>query len=521
MTPARRYLVSWLAVAFALAQVTLAQPPQAQPPASVSAADVRSAADMLPAITEEILGRSGVPGMSVVVVYNDEIVFLSGFGVREAGSDEPVTGDTVFQIASLSKPVASTVVAALVGSGALEWDDPVADLLPGFRLGDPWLTSMVTVRDLFAHRSGIHGDAGNDLEILGYGRDEILERLRHAGPGAGFRDGYFYSNYGMTAGGVAAAAGAGLSWEEAARQYLYEPLGMSSSSSRHEDFVARQNRASLHIPVAGEWRPELQRQPDPQSPAGGVSSSARDMGAWLRLQMAQGSFEDEQVVEREALLETHEPHIFQGFHPITGSGTFYGLGWNVSSDEQGRVRLAHAGAFSVGARSYASLIPQERLGIIVLANAFPTGAPEAVADSFIDLVDHGELTRDWLAEWDVLYDALWGSFTAGAGAYAQPPEAAAPPLEQAAYEGVYRNDYFGEARVEASDENLTLYLGPDGATSYELSHWNRDTFIYYPSAELPELPSGATFTIGPDGVATSLYLEEWDSHGQGTFVRER
>src|SRR5690625_6748129 len=128
MTPARRYLVSWLAVAIALAQVTLAQPPQPQPPASVSAADVRSAADMLPAITEEILGRSGVPGRSGVVVYNGGIVFLSGVGVREAGSDEPVTGDAVFQIASLSKPDASTGVAARVGRGAAHGDHRVADV---------------------------------------------------------------------------------------------------------------------------------------------------------------------------------------------------------------------------------------------------------------------------------------------------------------------------------------------------------------------------------------------------------
>ena len=106
-----------------------------------------------------------------------------------------------------------------------------------FRLYDPYPTAEVTVRDMFAHRSGLPGGAGNDLEAIGFDRTEILHRLRLVPPASSFRSAYSYSNFGITAGGVAAAAGAGFVWEEAADEKLYEPLGMTSTSSRYDDFL--------------------------------------------------------------------------------------------------------------------------------------------------------------------------------------------------------------------------------------------------------------------------------------------
>ena len=109
----------------------------------------------------------------------------------------------------------------------------------------------MTIRDLFAHRSGLSGNAGNDLEALGFTRDEIMRRLRYLKPASGFRSTYAYSNFGITEGGQAAAKAAGLSWEDAAEARPYRRLGMASSSSRHGDFLARANRASLHVRFNG------------------------------------------------------------------------------------------------------------------------------------------------------------------------------------------------------------------------------------------------------------------------------
>lgn len=172
---------------------------------------VEAAIPKLESYIQAQIAADQVPGLSLAIVFNDEVVYLGGFGVREVGKPEPVDAETVFQLASLSKPISSTVVAALVSDGALTWDSRIADIDPGFQLFEAYPSEQVTVRDLLSHRSGLPGDAGNHLEGLGYDRDTILERLRQVQPSSSFRSGYSYSNFGFTEGGVAAAKAAGMS----------------------------------------------------------------------------------------------------------------------------------------------------------------------------------------------------------------------------------------------------------------------------------------------------------------------
>ena len=107
---------------------------------------------------------------------------------------------------------------------------------------------------------------------------------------------------------------------------------MSSTSSRYADFMARRNKALGHVLVDGKWTQKFKRDPDAQSPTGGVSSSVNDLTKWLRLQLANGKFEGKQIVDEKALAETHHPHMLTGFNPFTQLPTFYGLGWNVGYD---------------------------------------------------------------------------------------------------------------------------------------------------------------------------------------------
>ena len=148
----------------------------------------------------------------------------------------------------------------------------------------------------------------------------------------------------------------------------------------------------------------MTRDPDAAAPAGGVSSSARDLVKWLSLEVNNGKFGGKQLIAEAALGATHEPVIMRGKNVITGQPGFYGLGWNVDFGRHG-VSFDHAGAFSRGARTLASMLPGEKLGIVVLSNAFPTGVPEGIADSFYDIVLDGEPSRDWIATWNGIYDS--------------------------------------------------------------------------------------------------------------------
>ena len=143
----------------------------------------------------------------------------------------------------------------------------MVDKLPWFALSDPAVTRVLTIGDLYSHRSGLPDHAGDKLEDLGYDRRFILERLRQL-PLAPFRISYAYTNFGVTAAAEAVATAAGTSWEDLSEQVLYRPLGMASTSSRFADYEARADKALGHIRTGDGYRPLFRRDADAQSPAG-------------------------------------------------------------------------------------------------------------------------------------------------------------------------------------------------------------------------------------------------------------
>lgn len=485
----------------------------------VTPARIAAALPKLEALAQAAVADGAVPGLAIGVVHDDKVIFLKGFGHREAGRPEPVDADTVFQIASLSKPISATVVAALVSDGVVSWDSKIADLDPAFRLADPYPTGELTIRDLFTHRSGLPGTAGDDLEGIGYDRAEILRRLRFVSPSSSFRAGYSYSNFGLTEGAVAAAKPTGKPWETVAEEKLYRPLGMAATSSRHADFISRANRAALHVRIDGVWAAKVKRNVDPQAPAGGVNSSARDLMQWMRLVLGDGVYAGRTLIASDALRQTHLPQMALGRNPVTGGESFYGLGWNIDFGRHG-LSWGHAGAFSVGARTVATLFPQEKLGIVILTNAFPTGVPEGLSDSFADLVFDGKVEKDWVEAWDGIYAGMLGPAIAAAKAeYAAPPSPPRPARPASAYSGRYGNDFIGGVTVSSAGDGLVLEVGPAGARSYSLTHFDADLFLTHPDAETPDRPAGVSFVVGPDGKASAMTIEFLDDNHLGRLQR--
>lgn len=468
-------------------------------------------------IVTQVMDETGVPGIAVGVVYDDELVYQEGYGVRSVDGDEPVDPETVFQIASLSKPISSTIMAGLAGQGVFDWDDPIADYAPDLQLSDEWVNERVTFADLFSHRSGLPGaPAGNDLEGIGYDRETILSRLPLV-PLDGFRDNYSYSNWALTMGGVAGATAAGSDWETVSDEVLFDPAGMASTSMRYDDFVAQENRAALHVRNEdGDWVAEFERDPEPQAPAGGVSSNVPDLAQWVRLQLANGELDGETVIDGEALDQTHVPYATSRppAPPNGGQPGLYGLGWGLNT-EFGLVTWGHSGAFSNGANTTVKLVPAEGLGIIVLSNGAPVGAPETIADSYLSYLLTGDAeTDEWLATWTERM----------AGVYGEPldlgpqPDEPAPASPAEAYEGTYSNAYVGDVQITADDDGtLEMEIGPTGIT-YTLDHWDGDTFVYAHAPELPTYLETATFEV-VDGQATTLVLTAMDGAGLGTLDR--
>jgi hypothetical protein len=239
----------------------------------------------------------------------------------------------------------------------------------------------------------------------------------------------------------------------------------------------------------------------------------------MRLELANGIFDDKRIISADALDRTHMPVMARGKNPVSGSPSFYGLGWNV---EYGRHGLAwgHSGAFSVGAQTVVGLYPDAKLGIVVLSNAFPSGVPEGLVATFADLVFDGKIQQDWIEAWKTIFEGMFApTVIAAQTTYATTPVPQTPAMGSISYEGKYANDFVGEATIANSEIGLVLSLGPGGKTAFSLKHYDRDLFLYYPDAEMPDKPSAVTFTLGPDGKSTSMTIESMNANALGTLSR--
>ena len=512
----RSHLASIAIAVLAFATAAAAAAAEGGPPLHLNEAIAK-----LDALARAAVAEGDAPGIAVAVVQDDRLVHAAGFGLRNVDEAAPVDADTVFQLASLSKPIASTVVAELVGEGQIAWTSRISDLDPVFQLADPWISREVTLADLFSHRSGLPDHAGDLLEDLGYDQAEVLHRMRWERPAGAFRVSYAYTNFGLTEAAEAAARPYGLSFEDAAASRLFRPLGMTSASYRFSEFIARADRARPHVRDHGRWTVGAQRQPDAEAPAGGASASVRDLAQWMRLQLADGVFAGRRLISRDALEQTRSPQIRTGTNHITGGPTFYGLGWNVGYDDAGRLTLTHSGAFAMGASTAVYLVPAEHLGIVVLVNAAPEGVPESLTYAFIDEALRGVQSRDWSALFrKVFADPIALGVFPGAD-WSKGPASPRAPAPASGYIGTYANQYFGPARVRASPAGgLVLELGP-GLQAYPLTPFDGDSFTFVTTGENAVGKTGVTFEIGPDRRAARLTIDYLDVQADGVFTRAK
>ncbi|XSG83471.1 MAG: serine hydrolase [Methyloligella sp. ZOD6] len=483
-------------------------------------ADIDRATAALPDIVEQAMKRTGVPGAAVGVVYKDKVIFAEGFGVREIGKPGKIDPDTVFLLASVSKPIASTVVAKLVGDGTVGWHDTAKSRNPAFALNDPYVTENATIADLMSHRSGLRTGAGDLLEDLGFDRAYILSHLDQQ-PLDPFRATYHYSNFGYTAGGIAAAAAAGMSWEDLAEDVLFGPAGMATASYRHQDYLAHEDRARIHHRLAdGSWKALYDRDPDAEAPAGGASASLDDMLKFLRLQLGRGTLDGKKIVDADALAASHVPQVIPGPPSSPAArASFYGFGWNVSYDDEGRVRLGHSGAFELGTATNITFMPGADLGLVVLTNGMPIGVPEAIGAAFLDVAQNGKETVDWVGFMGHIFDRMRAA-EAPEVDYTKTPEAPAPAKTLSAYTGRYANSYYGPLSVAETNGKLSMTLGPqETPITFALTHFDGDTFSFETIGENANGLAGAIFTLGEDGRATRVVLDYYDRTGLGTFVR--
>jgi CubicO group peptidase (beta-lactamase class C family) len=481
------------------------------------------------------LAQWRVPGVAIAVVRGDSIVLLRGYGVKQAGRREPVTARTMFEIGSTSKAFSSAILAMLVDEGRLDWDDRVVDRLPGFELKDPFVTGQVTLRDLLSHRTGLVGGHNAYTTVS---RAEVVRRNRFLDPVIPFRSRYEYSNPLFATAGEVAAAVTGKPWEQLLAERITGPLGMRETTTDITKFFDSTRFTHCFYcalpsptPSITDARPGTDvamphtlrndsvtvipwQSYDNAVSAGSVISNVAEMAQWLRLLVNQGRYGGRELIKPATFREMHKAQsvlrptgwiaMVDSLSPNTHFWN-YGLGWRMN-DYRGKKIVWHTGGI-VGFLAYVGLVPEERLGIVVLSNGdlgyelLPQSLAMRITDLFL-----GTPVGDWSGE---LFAAMAADRQRQADAEAKlvasRVQGTKPtrPLDQLA--GRYRSDLYGDAVVTVAGDRLNLEI-VEGAKG-ELRHWNNDVFRLYLDATNPG-PYFASFDT------TGLSIT-----GLGTFER--
>ncbi len=460
-------------------------------PRPVRAADVE--VKQIESVVEQAMKELDVPGAAVVVVKDDEVIFLKGFGVREKGKKDRVSPDTVFPIASCSKAFTSALIAMLVDEGKLAWDDKVHKHLEYFRLSDELADREVTIRDLLCHRTGM---PRHDMLWAGLPIDsgELIRRWGKGTPSTSFRSTWEYSNVPFTTAGVIAGEMGKGTWAKTVEEKLFKPLEMTSTSCTAAGGQAASDHVTPHYYGLDKAVTPLKWDNlDHAGGAGCVNSTVTDMGNWLRFQLAEGKLGNKRLLGTKALRETHSPQMLvktEGvwslyFPPKATRFTSYGMGWFVH-DYRGYTCISHGGTLS-GIRAQCLLVPEKKLGVFAVCNIRPSLFPEAVTKSIADLV-LGLPAEEWVKfskEQLSLLDFNTALRIKKRDKERKPDTHPSLPLK--AYAGAYTESAYGKAEVVLEDEKLMIRWGN---FVFRLDHYNFDTFT-----AVPLEPSNETITL--------------------------
>lgn len=324
-----------------------------------------------------------VPGMSIAIVKDDQLVYARGFGHADVEGQKPADEETIYAIGSSTKAFTATLIGMLVDDGKLNWDDPVTNYLPYFDLAvrSEDEDATCTLRDLLSHRHGF-----SRMGILWFGgkvpSEVILRTAAGAEPLDDFRKGFHYCNVTYLAAGEASAVAADSTWTELIRSRIFEPLHMNSStlSIGQAKRDARFARGYRWDDTDGQHVLERLIPLENIAPAGSINSNVLDMAQWIRFQLGRGEIDGKRLISAERIHDTWTSQI------AINDEISYGMGWMLR-EHDGRKVIDHGGNID-GFSAQVSLMPEEGLGYVLLINqsASPMREPSLpiVFDALLD-----------------------------------------------------------------------------------------------------------------------------------------
>jgi CubicO group peptidase (beta-lactamase class C family) len=428
----------------------------------------------LDSFVESVMKEWKIPGLAVAAIKDGQVITAKGYGYRDAESKLPVTPRTLFAIGSNTKSFTVSLMGMLNDEGKVDWDKPVREYLPDFRLYDPVATEQMTPRDLTCHRSGL---PRHDLVWLANGltRKDLYERLRYLQPNKPFRSTYQYQNLMFMTAGLLEEKITGRKWEDLVRERILQPLGMQRSNFSISEM---QKDSDFSYPY-GEIDKKIQRIPfrniDEIGPAGSINSSVEEMIRYVQFHISLGKQGDKQLLLEKNARQMETPQMVQPppseQYPELGPSS-YGLGLMVTTYRGHRLVL-HGGGID-GFISQMAWMPDDKAGMVVLSNfsgtnPVPDLVTRYVADRLLGLepVDWAGRTREQQQKSEKRGEE------ARKKAAAEKKNGTSPSHPLSDYAGIYEHPAYGKAEVQANGSGLQMRIV---GFNVPLEHFHYDIF---------------------------------------------
>jgi CubicO group peptidase (beta-lactamase class C family) len=416
--------------------------------------------DSLDAYVQNALTAWQIPGVAVCIVKDGKVVLMKGYGVKEMGGKDKVDEHTLFMIGSNTKAFTATALALLEADKKISLDDKVQKWMPDFTMHDPWVGKEMMIRDLLCHRIGMETFQGDFMYWTSdLNRQQVLKKFEQLTPKYGFRSRWGYTNAAFLTAGELIPKITGKTWDAFLQERIFSPLQMNETVALSADIGKAPNKAAAHTIANGKLVKIPYGMIDNLAPAGSISSSANDLSHWILMQLNSGNYNGNQVVPQSAINQTRTPNSILG----NGGSLFnkahfalYGLGWFLE-EYDGRKIVSHTGGVN-GFVTSVTLVPEEKLGIVVLTNTDQNNFYEAlkweILDAYLQLPyrNYSKVYLGFQQQGNAQGEKWLKSVNDSVAMHLK------PSLPLSAYAGTYKHEVYGTLTLTPKNNGLEMRL---------------------------------------------------------------
>ena len=422
-----------------------------------------------------------VPGMSVSIYVDDEVVFENAYGIREIERRSQMTPDSSFAIGDISKCFTVLSLGILVDEGKLSWDDKVIDYLPELELYDPYVTRELTVGDILCQRSGL-----SNMEALWFGSglnaSTIFNRLRHLPQSQSFRYSFEHDDLLYTVAGLLVARITGERWADFVKARILRTMGLKHTAVGPHDVRYLLDVARPHQEIRGRLRGVLWSGRDGVIPAQGSWSSSRDLIRLTQIWLGNGVVDGERILSEKVVQEILEARVaipveHRSFSNL-GLSQFEaaGFAWKMRDYQGLKIYWVH-GETKEGMDCVVVMVPDQSFSFVLMVNRLVPGFLDHLQMTVIDTV-LGLSGEDWNAKGLEALELLRLQEKEKEKSFASSKLLDRPHrLSLENYEGIYESVLLGDLTVRRKGNSLVVELGSQWLGTLE--HWHYDTFLVH------------------------------------------